>query len=696
MNEYQKTDLSKILKIPNLNENNFNIIFNLFDENVKDYKLVRSQNENEYNNENDFMSEEKKSENDSKKSNNKENSKTIEIFDNGSVEIKNNNDIKNNINEIHIPDFDEEFDNEIINNNKNDKDLLNIPLNDINNNIDYNNNLKKVQIDKSNEINNNKFASQEKKKINYNIKNIINNNHINFEQSQIKENENNVSKKYEKTDISKVLKNNDIFNIDKFNQMIVFLHNKMNQPINNYDNSISPKVKLNLDSGYKQMPDKLMFSIKEEDNESYDSMSLQKSLRSSAKATPNLIESKKKSIQNLKELNISNNLLKTFSKDKSNLNIDNNNFIEENILGEDEKDKINIFNSNTKKKEKKISFIDINLNSGNKSDINYTTPKSKEKTIENIYENANGMNEERNNNEPEAFENIENDELKFSDFNPVLNEEEKEKEEKNDIIILNEVEKINNEPEFNDKIINNNNIKKYNNDFLNYIVTDKINRKIMFLGDDNIYNNKKFSIPLDSYYRILQLSSSIKFSQKKIYERFIKKLKKKVEKYQDNNNVIQNKNIDKIKIHKIINIFQNKLKHLKDCYLYIIAKKSKSNQENETKILIINLDILKKQEDLEKMLDDFLFNIKAKEYKYFNLVEIQNILNNFKTIHKNEISKAKRKNKRNELKYPEYKENIFNKVNNIDKKHNFLSIIFIIILPLILAINLVVNNMKNN
>ena len=59
MNEYQKTDLSKILKIPNLNENNFNIIFNLFDENVKDYKLVRSQNENEYNNENDFMSEEK-------------------------------------------------------------------------------------------------------------------------------------------------------------------------------------------------------------------------------------------------------------------------------------------------------------------------------------------------------------------------------------------------------------------------------------------------------------------------------------------------------------------------------------------------------------------------------------------------------------------------------------------------------------
>ena len=696
MNEYQKTDLSKILKIPNLNENNFNIIFNLFDENVKDYKLVRSQNENEYNNENDFMSEEKKSENDSKKSNNKENSKTIEIFDNGSVEIKNNNDIKNNINEIHIPDFDEEFDNEIINNNKNDKDLLNIPLNDINNNIDYNNNLKKVQIDKSNEINNNKFASQEKKKINYNIKNIINNNHINFEQSQIKENENNVSKKYEKTDISKVLKNNDIFNIDKFNQMIVFLHNKMNQPINNYDNSISPKVKLNLDSGYKQMPDKLMFSIKEEDNESYDSMSLQKSLRSSAKATPNLIESKKKSIQNLKELNISNNLLKTFSKDKSNLNIDNNNFIEENILGEDEKDKINIFNSNTKKKEKKISFIDINLNSGNKSDINYTTPKSKEKTIEKIYENANGMNEERNNNEPEAFENIENDELKFSDFNPVLNEEEKEKEEKNDIIILNEVEKINNEPEFNDKIINNNNIKKYNNDFLNYIVTDKINRKIMFLGDDNIYNNKKFSIPLDSYYRILQLSSSIKFSQKKIYERFIKKLKKKVEKYQDNNNVIQNKNIDKIKIHKIINIFQNKLKHLKDCYLYIIAKKSKSNQENETKILIINLDILKKQEDLDKMLDDFLFNIKAKEYKYFNLVEIQNILNNFKTIHKNEISKAKRKNKRNELKYPEYKENIFNKVNNIDKKHNFLSIIFIIILPLILAINLVVNNMKNN
>ena len=691
MDEYQKTDLSKILKIPNINENNFNTIFNYFDEVVKDYKLIRSQNENEYNNENDFMSEEKKSENDLKKS--KENSKTVEIFDNGSVEIKNNNDIKNNINEIHIPDFDEEFDNEIINNNKNEEDLLNIPINDINKNIDYNNNLKKVKLDKWNDINNNEYSSKEKNKFNYDIKNIINNNNNNFEQSQskIKIDENNISKKYEKTDVSKVINNNDIFNMDIFNQMIKFLNNKMNQPVNNYDNPISPKVKINLDSGYKAMPDKLMFSIKEEDNESYDSMSLQKSLRSSAKATPNLKESKKKSISDLNELNISNNLLKTFSKDKSNLIINNsNNFIEENILGEDENDKINNINSNTQKKEKKISVIDINLNSGNKSDINYTTPKSKEKTIEKIYENVKDMNEEKNNNNgPEAFDNIENKELKFSDFNPIVNEQEKEKEkeEKNKIIILNKVEEINSEPEINNKI-NNNKIKKDKNDFLNYIVTDKINRKIMFLGEANINNNKEVSIPLDSYYRILQLCSIIKFSQNEIYERFIKKLKKKVEKHQENNFDVQNKNINITKIHNDINIFQNKLKHLKDCYLYIIAKKGKSNKENEIKKLINNLDILKKQEDLEKMLDDILFNINGKEDKYFNLKQIQNILNNFKSIHKNEITEAQSKNKRNKLKYPEYKEKIFNRVNNNDKKHNLFSFIFVLIIPFIMAITI--------
>ena len=486
--------------------------------------------------------------------------------------------------------------------------------------------------------------------------------------------------------------------MDKFTRMIEFLHNKNIQLTNNYGYSNSPKVTLRLDSGYKAKPDKLMFSIKEEDNESYDSMSLQKSLRSSAKATPNLKESKKKSIIDLNELNISNNLLKTFSKDKSNLNINkNNNIIEENILGEDEKNKINNFNSNTQKKEKKISIIDINLNSGNKSDINYTTPKSKERTFEKIYENVKDINEERNiNSGPKAFDNIENYDLKFSDFNPIFNEEEKEKEKK-DIIILNEIEEINNEREINKKIITNNDIKKDENDFLNYIVTDRLNRKIMFLGCLGRNKNKEFNIPLNSYYRILQLCSSVKFSQNKIYERFIKKLMKKLEKYQENNFDIQNKNINQIKIHKDINIFQNKLKHLKDCYLYVIAKKNKSNQENQVKILINNLDIHKKQEELEKILDNILFNIKLNEDKYFNIslniIQIQNILNNFQTIHKNEISEAKRKNKKNELEYPGYEDNKF---YGFDKKKNLSSNIFIIFLPLIFVIIYFVLHTKKN
>ena len=65
---------------------------------------------------------------------------------------------------------------------------------------------------------------------------------------------------------------------------------------NNYNNSNSSRVRLNLESSYKKNKNQMMDTIREEDNESYDSLSLQKSIRSSAKATPNL---KKKSFNDI-------------------------------------------------------------------------------------------------------------------------------------------------------------------------------------------------------------------------------------------------------------------------------------------------------------------------------------------------------------------------------------------------------------
>ena len=58
--------------------------------------------------------------------------------------------------------------------------------------------------------------------------------------------------------------------------------------------------------------------------------------------------------------------------------------IEENNL-ENNENAINNIIINPEKKENKIMVIDLNPNSENKNDINYTTPESKEKTIEKIY-----------------------------------------------------------------------------------------------------------------------------------------------------------------------------------------------------------------------------------------------------------------------------------------------------------------------
>ena len=685
MSEYIKTDLSKILPVPDLNDNNFTDIFKSFDEKFKDYKFQISLNDNQFQDENIFKSASKTSNENIKEPKSNSNSKTVEILDNGSVEIKNNDDITTNNNEINVSNFDNEEENK----QKNDKMFLNFDSNE----------KKKINFNNINNIQMNNFdgkdnQNQNKKKYLYDLKPLLN-------PEQIPE-------KYQKTDISKILKtiDNEVI-LENFKQM---LDSIFNPNPNNYNNSNSSRVRLNLESSYKKNKNQMMDTIREEDNESYDSLSLQKSIRSSAKATPNL---KKKSFNDIPNLNISNNLFKSFSKEKSNSNnnIDDNIMIEENNL-ENNENAINNIIINPEKKENKIMVIDLNPNSENKNDINYTTPESKEKTIEKIYNKVKDINEERNKNSgPKEFSNFENDDMKFSDFNPSLNEEEKN-DNKNIIIINNNINIIgsnnsldsNNEIKINNNSINNNIQNKKEKLFekiSNFIVSDKKDKKILFLGDKNLDDNKKFQIYYYSYRRILQLCFNIKLPLDKQYEKFIKKLMNKLpiinnKDIQLQKNQIENNN----KINMDINNIEDKIKNLRE-YFHQKIKLSELKSKNNMKKTNKNVGICNKKKEIELNLDNLLSELKTKENdNYFYYVsKIKNILEKNKYIKEKEISNAKNKLEKNELVLLKNKSDISTKINKFEKTdkmniYNFLIVpaIVIIIASIFLGLNVKSDN----
>ena len=683
MSEYIKTDLSKILPVPDLNDNNFTDIFKSFDEKFKDYKFQISLNDNQFQDENIFKSASKTSNENIKEPKSNSNSKTVEILDNGSVEIKNNDDIIINNNEINVSNFDNEEENK----QKNDKMFLNFDSNE----------KKKINFNNINNIQMNNFdgkdnQNQNKKKYLYDLKPLLN-------PEQIPE-------KYQKTDISKILKtiDNEVI-LENFKQM---LDSIFNPNPNNYNNSNSSRVRLNLESSYKKNKNQMMDTIREEDNESYDSLSLQKSIRSSAKATPNL---KKKSFNDIPNLNISNNLFKSFGKEKSNSNnnIDDNIMIEENNL-ENNENAINNIIINPEKKENKIMVIDLNPNSENKNDINYTTPESKEKTIEKIYNKVKDINEERNKNSgPKEFSNFENDDMKFSDFNPSLNEEEKiEKNDNKNIIIINNNINIigsnnsldsNNEIKINNNSINNNIQNKKEKLFekiSNFIVSDKKDKKILFLGDKNLDDNKKFQIYYYSYRRILQLCFNIKLPLDKQYEKFIKKLMNKLPIINNKDIQLQKNQIEKNnKINMDINNIEDKIKNLRE-YFHQKIKLSELKSKNNMKKTNKNVGIFNKKKEIELNLDNLLYELKTKEKdNYFYYVsKIKNILEKNKYIKEKEISNAKNKVEKNELVLLKNKSDISTKINKFEKTdkmniYNFLIVpaIVIIIASIFLGLN---------
>ena len=585
MNEYIKTDLSKVLVIPDVKENNFTEIFNSFNEQFKDYTFKMSQNENQNLNEDIFKSDSKNQNENIKEPQSKSNSKSVEIFDNGSVEIKNNDYIKINENEIKLFNFDNEVDNK-----QNNKDILN--SND-------NNNLNPI---------NNKFKYFEKPIYNYNE----------------------IPKQYQKTDISKIFKTteNDILQ-ENFKQMIQYVFDKLN-PNNYINNSNSANVRLDLNSSFKKKQNPLMDTIREEDNESYDSLSLHKSIKSGAKATPNLIELKKKSFNDIPDINISNNLLKTFSNEKINVNGDiNDNFLKgENNLENDK----NIINNIIlpEKKEKKIMTMSIDLNpnlENNKNSKNYSTPESKEKNVKKISQSVKDINEEINQNSlNKEFPKFENEDVNFPDFNPVLNEEEK-KDDKN--------------------------IIKFNNN---------INRS--YNGNKDKTKKVKNNLPLD-----------------KLYKKFINKLKNKLP-IVDKNIISNEKEMNNSKINNDINNIQTKIKHLKECYLYLIVKANKLKSKNDIKKLKQDIDISTKEKELEQNLDNLLseINIKGKENdNIFYYKKIKNIFEQFNDIKMQEISETENKLKRNELYLPKHKKENSIEMNKKKKESNNKGICSIII-----------------
>ena len=348
--------------------------------------------------------------------------------------------------------------------------------------------------------------------------NSLNNSNLNLPQQEIniqkemEEDEKEIIKdNYQETDISKILNVNNIFTPEKFKNLIDFLQYKDDLFMKKFNND-SSNVRISLNSSIKKKDYGNIYTINEEDNESYDSLSLQKSLKNSKRVTPSKLDIKKnsfKDIQGIINNSKNNNFDSLYNKDIPDINLNSigqkNNKIEEIRIGKNDDDdnevdekviknniikdiNINVNNSikniNKNKNEKKILSIDLdmnlintnNINNNNYSNedkielniqnnegieedikddkmiisdmeneekeekedkadkdeiVNFTTPKSKEKTIDKMYENINGDNNLKPG--PKEFINFDNNiQIKFPDFNNVLNNNEKYEDDKKD------------------------------------------------------------------------------------------------------------------------------------------------------------------------------------------------------------------------------------------------------------------------
>ena len=387
--------------------------------------------------------------------------------------------------------------------------------------------------------------------------NSLNNSNLNLPQQEIniqkemEEDEKEIIKdNYQETDISKILNINNIFTPEKFKNLIDFLQYKDDLFMLKFNND-SSNVRISLNSSVKKRDYGNIYTINEEDNESYDSLSLQKSLKNSKRVTPSKLDIKKNSFKDIQGIinNSKNNNFNSLyiNKDTPDINLNNigqkNNKIEEIRIGKNDDDNeedekvgnkniisdinTNINNSfkNKNKNEKKILSIELDMNLINTNNINntniqnnegieedikddkmiiseneneenedkdemvnFTTPKSKEKTIDRKYENINGDNNLKPG--PKEFINFDNNiQIKFPDFNNVLNNKEKFEDDKKDEkekISEGKNKKIIKEKNENEELLNNeeNNENKEKN---------KYNKKtILIKASENNENDETF------------------------------------------------------------------------------------------------------------------------------------------------------------------------------------------------------------
>ena len=437
----------------------------------------------------------------------------------------------------------------------------------LSNSSDFNNTINNISIN----INNSKLIIPPQEKYNYLKEISLDNN-------------------YQKTDISQLYPIGNILDSDQFKNVIDFLQYKDDLFIKKFNNTDSSNVRLNLDSGVKKREYGNIYTINEEDNESYDSLSLQKSLLNSAKVTPTKKDSKKNSINNLNEIN--NNLISNSNKDFLN----KNKIIEEINLGseeEDEKiiDNKSVFTDIDTNKEKKIISIDLDM----KNDYKKKEESENEKKNEESEENRDIRNKDI-----ETEDEKNNDEDKKDEVNE-RNEEEEENEDKD----KENEDEINRDRE--DKEINEDRVNT-NNDNENGDNEEKKNEENKMDISDNENNEKDIvncNSPESREKSIEKLYESIKGNEnnkKHSINEFESNGNNNNDNYQfsDFNNIINNKE-EKDKNNQNNKTIITKSDERNENYGIFKSVNSYEEQDN----LIINKD---KEKDKDKLDEKIIFS----------------------------------------------------------------------------------------
>ena len=404
--------------------------------------------------------------------------------------------------------------------------------------------------------------------------------------------------------------------------------------------------------------------------------------------------------------NESYNKIKKYQGDIESINEEINESYEEQEINDDKKQNKKTFNIkiNTPVGDKiKINNLDINkiISNFNKIDIVYEKyTKKKNENKKNYLSYSPIANFSRN--------------IKFPNVNGrnISNPLDSE-----DISISKETETEISEEEIitdeNGKIINNSN--SFLNNFLIYKIDkkDKNTIKLVFCENnpDNINNNKRYSIPIKSYKKILKMIfyKKRKAINKNSYESLLfiilnnfyifkreYSLKQNKKNYNQQEKEKLNNNCSKINMK--INELEEKIKNMKSYYIFGLIKKQIIKDKKEKKRFIKNLKIGEKRNDVKRIykeIIDILNNkINNREINVNFYQKMIEVIKKYGKITNEDIIEGKLKynninnidefDKINEIQ----KNNIDNKINNNKQK------IFVLLLPMVFILNYFTNNFK--